>query len=43
MDANVEGRPMPSSSSFFTKVGSVYRAGGLVSWPSQVYSLIGTD
>ena len=30
---------MPSSSSFLTRVGSVYLAGGFVSWPSQLYSL----
>jgi hypothetical protein len=29
---------MPSSSSAFTRLGSVYRAGGLVVWPSGVSS-----
>jgi hypothetical protein len=31
IDANVEGRPIPNSSNFFTRVGSVYLAGGFVS------------
>lgn len=28
----VDGRPMPSSSSAFTRLASVYRPGGRVSW-----------
>ncbi len=34
IDAYVEGRPMSRSSSSLTSVASVYRAGGLVEWPS---------
>ena len=33
IDAYVDGRPMPRSSSALTRLASVYRAGGLVSWP----------
>jgi hypothetical protein len=33
IEAYVEGRPMPSSSSFLTRLASVYRGGGDVSWP----------
>ena len=39
MLAYVLGRPMPSASSLRTSVASVYRAGGLVSWPTGSSSL----
>ncbi len=42
IDAQVEGRPMPSSSSRLTSDASVYRAGGDVVWPSGVIDSIGT-
>ena len=34
IDAYVDGRPMPSSSSRLTSEASVYRAGGWVVWPT---------
>jgi hypothetical protein len=34
IDAYVEGRPIPRSSSALTSDGSVNRGGGLVVWPS---------
>ena len=42
IDAHVEGRPMPSSSSRFTRLASVKRAGGLVEWPFGVTAAVGT-
>ena len=33
IEAYVDGRPMPRSSSAFTSVASVYRGGGVVEWP----------
>ena len=34
----VDGRPMPRSSSALIKLASVYRGGGVVSWPSACSS-----
>ncbi len=42
IDAHVDGRPMPSSSSRLTRLASVYRAGGTVVWPPGVSDWTGT-
>ena len=39
IEAYVEGRPIPRSSSSLTNEASLYRAGGLVAWPSAVSSV----
>ena len=36
IEAYVDGRPIPRSSSVLTRLASVYRAGGLVAWPDGV-------
>ncbi len=40
--AYVDGRPIPLSSNAFTKVASVKRGGGLVSWPSAPTDRVST-
>ena len=38
----VDGRPIPRSSSALISDASVYRAGGLVAWPSAVNRVAST-
>ena len=42
IEAQVDGRPIRSSSSFLTNDASVYRAGGVVVCPTGVIDSVGT-